>query len=66
MSKALHIKIFKYKMFDENQMELDIRIIHRDITSAMMGAIEMTKIYLYPNVKNDGFTLLEENEERYS
>jgi hypothetical protein len=66
MKRALHIKIFKFKLSDENQMEIDVRIIHRDITSAMIGAVMMSQIYLYPNTSNNGFTLLEENEERYS
>jgi len=66
MSRALHIKIFKYILSDENQMEIEVKVIHRDITSAMMGAIDMAKIYLYPNVKSNGYGILEENKERYS
>jgi len=47
-------------------MEIEVKVIHRDITSAMMGAIDMAKIYLYPNVKSNGYGILEENKERYS
>lgn len=54
------IKAFRFILHDECQPELLIRIIHRDVTMAMMGAIEMSNIYVYPDIHNNGYGILTE------
>jgi hypothetical protein len=58
------IKAFRYILHDECQPELLIRIIHRDVVMATMGAVEMSNVYVYPEIHNNGYTILKETKLR--
>ena len=60
----MKLKAFGFTLWDENQPDLDVTIIHREYTKALEGLHMIGNIFLYSSIRRKGYCELKEYKGR--